>query len=211
MKLPPMRARLVLDLQESDKDIQLKMTASMQTWLNHKFQLAQPTIISRLKFQVSEWLMATDEIQSLLGGQLMADFGIPSPGASVANIVESVTRTVTVMFKPLGRTLTGHVLTIAVQPLGFSNVLGIGETIITKKGAKLDWLEWLLMRGDDIIISDYHVEYGPFGRTGEAHMIKPGLFRVEPAFSGTEKDNFITRAFDDKVDDLIRIILNAMS
>ena len=210
VSLPPIKTRLVLDLKESDKDIQLKMMASMQAWLNHKFQLAQPVIISRLKFQVSEWLMATDEIQSLLGGQLMADFGIPSPGASVSNIVESVTRTVTVMFKPLGRTLTGQVLTIAVQPLDFSNVLGIGETIITKKGAKLDWLEWLLMRGDDIIVRDYHVEYGSFGRTGEAHMIKPGLFRVDPAFSGTGKDNFITRAFDDKTDDMIRIIFNAI-
>ena len=211
MKLPPIKTKLVLNLLEPDKAIEMKMLTAMRGDINHRFMLAQPTILSRLKYQVSEWILSSDEMQSLLGGQLMADFGIPSPGASVSNIVEAVTRTVTVMFKPVSKNLTGTVLSIAVQPLSFSNILGLGEHVITRKGDKLDWLEWLLTRGDDIIISDYHVQYGPFGRTGEAHMIKPGLFRVEPAFSGTHKDNFVTRALDDKVDDMIRIIANAMA
>jgi hypothetical protein len=211
MELPPIKAELIIKLAESDKTIETKMLAAMQKHVNYRFQLAQPIIISRLKYQVAEWIMDTDEVQSLLDGQLRADFGIPSPSTSVTNIVESITRTVTVVFKPVSKTLTGQVLTVAVQPRSLANVLGLGETIITKKGAKLDWLEWLLVRGDDIIVADYHVEYGPFGRTGEAHMILPGLFRVDPAFSGTSKDNFVTRALDDKVNDMIRIIANAMA
>ena len=64
------------------------------------------------------------------------------------------------------------------------------------KSGDLHWLDWLLKRGDNMIISNY--QYNPqtgLGRSGLGNMVGGGSFRVPPQFSGTVDDNFITRAF----------------
>ena len=59
---------------------------------------------------------------------------------------------------------------------------------------KLDWLNWLLTRGDDIIVGDYSfVERTGSGRSGLGDMVAGGMFRIPPEYSGTGDDNFITR------------------
>jgi len=60
----------------------------------------------------------------------------------------------------------------------------------------LPWLSWLLTRGNEIIIQEYGVLYGSgFGRTDGAKMSnKKAPFMVDPAYSGTADNNFITRA-----------------
>jgi len=85
--------------------------------------------------------------------------------------------------------------------------------VVTEKGESLPWIEWLLKRGDDIIISDYHVVEGDHGRTGMATM-KPGgnykVSRVNPSFSGTEDDNFVTRALDGKEMEIANILASSL-
>jgi hypothetical protein len=69
-------------------------------------------------------------------------------------------------------------------------------------GNTVDWLRWLLTAGDTIVVADYQVmkEKGtPLrgSRSGYALMISPRMsrgFRVDPNHSGTEDDNWITRA-----------------
>ena len=59
---------------------------------------------------------------------------------------------------------------------------------------KLDWLNWLLTRGDDIIVGDYSFIQKPgIGRSGLGAMTAGGVFRIPPEYSGTQDDNFITR------------------
>ena len=69
-------------------------------------------------------------------------------------------------------------------------------------GNTVDWLRWLLTAGDTIVVADYQVmkEKGtPLrgSRSGYALMVSPRMskgFRVDPNHSGTEDDNWITRA-----------------
>jgi hypothetical protein len=59
----------------------------------------------------------------------------------------------------------------------------------------LHWLDWLLNRGDQIIVVGY--EYNPqtgLGRSKLGNMKTGGSFRVPPEFSGTQENNFVTRA-----------------
>ena len=44
------------------------------------------------------------------------------------------------------------------------------------------------------------------GRSGLGHMKSKNTFRVNPSLSGTVDNNFITRAFNGKENQLIRII-----
>jgi hypothetical protein len=70
---------------------------------------------------------------------------------------------------------------------------------IGKSKELITWLEWLLLKGNQVIFGEYSVQYGnynskAFSRSGEAIMVKTGSFRIPPAWSGTATNNFIVRA-----------------
>jgi hypothetical protein len=99
-----------------------------------------------------------------------------------------------VVFKPFNNNLRGGI-SINIQPASFVNLLSLQEGFTTYSGGTLHWLDWLLLKGDSIIIIDY--QYNPkigLGRSNLGNMIAGGSFRVPPQFSGSEDDNFITRA-----------------
>ena len=63
----------------------------------------------------------------------------------------------------------------------------------------MDWLDWLINRGDEIIVSQFGFESaGGKGRSGGGKMKKGGSWRISPQYAGTVDDNFITRALQDK-------------
>lgn len=157
---------------------------------------------------VIEALSTCPEIISLQGGKLKQDFGLSSDPTT--DIVYAVANSVVIDFKNFTLSkLSKAALTVYIQPDDFMNLLSRDfATVVTEKGQILPWLQWLLIEGDRIIISEYHVEYGvyPSSRSGEAIM-KPGrIFKVDSSFSGNKDDNFITRAlsrYESQIKDII--------
>ncbi len=80
------------------------------------------------------------------------------------------------------------------------------EPVITEKGESLDWISWLLTRGDDVVVADYHVVPGNHGRSGDAVMKQGDFFRVRPEYSGTIEDNAITRALKNRQKEIAKIL-----
>ena len=80
------------------------------------------------------------------------------------------------------------------------------DPVLTKKGERLDWISWLLTRGDDIVVADYHVVPGNHGRSGDAVMKQGDFFRVRPEYSGTLDDNCITRALENREKEIANIL-----
>ncbi len=79
------------------------------------------------------------------------------------------------------------------------------------KNGNLPWLKWLLTLGDAIIIADYGVQYGPFGRTGEARMTrKYAPFKVNTKYSGTADNNFISKALGNYSSEIQQVIVKAL-
>ena len=77
----------------------------------------------------------------------------------------------------------------------------------------LHWLQWLLERGDEIIVAGY--EFGGNsgrGRSGLGYMTTGGSFRVPPQFSGTKDNNFISRALVGKAQEqaISKILMGAL-
>ena len=63
------------------------------------------------------------------------------------------------------------------------------------EGGRIPWLNWLLTAGDSILIANFGVEFGSYGRTGKARMSGNfAPYKVHSSFSGTPDNNFITRA-----------------
>lgn len=154
-------------------------------------------IKTKVKNIVGVALAASPELSSLSSGSLKFDFGlVDDPSPQIINaIVDSVEVNVVKIRATKGRFSGG--IRINIQPSSFSNLLSLsvaGQVI--ESGGSIPWLNWLLTEGDSIIIADFGVDYGAgTGRSGGATMDKKfAPFRVDPAFSGTVVDNFITRA-----------------
>lgn len=68
------------------------------------------------------------------------------------------------------------------------------------KGQLLPWLQWLLVDGDRLVISEYKIDFNnyPKSRSGKAYM-RPGLsWQVPPEYGPFNiNNNFITRAMNE--------------
>ncbi|MHA2101335.1 MAG: hypothetical protein ACW99A_21975, partial [Candidatus Kariarchaeaceae archaeon] len=88
----------------------------------------------------------------------------------------------------------------------YSDVLNLPEAIVRNVsrrypgGMNLEWLEWLLLRGDERIIKGFHIKFGPseFSRSGNAIMIlkEEDSWGVPNKHASRGKHNFITDAID---------------
>tara|TARA_R110002020_G_scaffold80276_5_gene200408 strand:- start:1123 stop:1788 length:666 start_codon:yes stop_codon:yes gene_type:complete len=212
--VPPIGARLGLVLIETNNVIEQRMRRALRTQLTKKFRNSVPVIENLLKRAVVRWILQSPEIQSLLGGQLQGDFGIPNPSSAVSQITHAVVNSVDVRLGSLSLRPGSYQLIIGVQPESMRNVLTSVAPVRTEKGETLPWIDWLITEGDAIIITGYHVNEEPGkGRSGLATMRRGGNYtvgRVDPTFSGTIDDNFITRALDGKMIEVASLIVRGL-
>lgn len=148
----------------------------------------------------------TGEYYSLVYGQLRNDFGLVDPKPIMDDIISAIQTSVRVEIKKPTTDSFGGIY-IGIYKDDFSDAMSAYESkyeSINSKGEAtlVDWLNWLLFRGDSIVISDY----GIFGharsrsRSESGHIMiravgkKTTPFRVQPIFAGTKDNNWITRA-----------------
>lgn len=185
---------ITLKLTESISEISKNINKAIAEELNDKIQNRKNDIIRQVKQLVNALIETQPEIQSLKDGTLKGAFGIIDSDSAVENITQALLNSVEINIKKFTNDLSGG-LTINIQPSSFRNLLGLPQGFTVYSGGVLHWLDWLLLRGDTIIIVDY--QYNPktgLGRSGLGNMIEGGSFRVPPQFSGSDDDNFITRA-----------------
>ena len=193
---------------ESDPIIKGRIIRAIAQELNNVFARSKGNITREIKTLTEELISMSPEIQSLQGGELQGAFGIRQgeQEGAVNSIIEAIKESVIVETIPVAaaRSTTGRIkggIKIYIQPDNFLNLLSLpqGYTSYGTGGENsIPWLEWLLTLGDKILIGDYHFEAGDKGRSGLGTMLPPGVFRVPPSYSGTEDNNFITRAFEKK-------------
>ena len=186
--------KLTSDIKEIEDNVNLAMV----NYINDVLKNKQSYLLAESKKLVSGWVKSQPEIVSLSSyeaGSLVALFGITgSTSAIIDSIINSVVGATEVRFIPFKKNFNGG-LDINFQPSNFANLLGLSSGRTTILGGDLHWLEWLLKKGDSIIVANY--TYNPvtgLGRSKLGNMISGGSFRVPPQFSGTESNNFITRA-----------------
>jgi hypothetical protein len=204
---------ITLKLTDSIPDITRNINQAIAEELNANVQKKISNISTQVKDLVSNAIESQPEIQSLKDGALKGAFGIIDSDIAILNIMQSITSSIEVRFKKFDSNLNGGVV-VNVQPSSFSNLLGLPQGFTVYKSGVLHWLDWLLLRGDTIIIADY--QYNPktgLGRSGLGNMITGGSFRVPPQFAGSDNDNFITRALlsNEAESQIIKILEEAIS
>lgn len=162
-------------------------------------------VINAIK-QSFTWQALEDGIEA---GSLGAHFGIPKSEKAdrLKKILEIWANEITVKPRMIERRNTIFVMgyTFYAIKSDWANVLSLnaGITINTSKnhpeGQRLPWLQWLLVDGDSLTITDYHILYeGRKGsRSGEAIMVPKGIWRIPPDFGPFSADNnFVTIALE---------------
>lgn len=154
----------------------------------------------------------TPEYNSLLGGKLQGELGVPDVEERLNQLMAVWAKSMIFTASPVTRSaqsLKGK-LTLSMIKKDFSDVLSLPASVYTtQKGEEIPWLRWLLLEGDRIILRDYEVQLrSGQGRTGLGLTIErqSATWRVPPEFSGTVTNNFVTRAIDGIDAEIMRLI-----
>ena len=187
--------------------------------LNKKIPNTLKEIENKIANNIKRIFVVTDEYNSLVNGPLDAHFGIPQGEAisRLDEIINKVADSVVVEFKRIsirGSNFSGG-LTIKAVNGDFIDVLSLSAARIElDDGGSIPWLEWLLIRGDAIILAGYEIKFGnyPTSRSGEAVMVKNSIkaWKVPVGVSGTIRDNWFTRAVENSFDFLDKLIDKAV-
>ena len=170
--------------------------------LNARAFRAKGRIQSRVKAIIERAIHQSPEAVSLQGGDLQGELGVVNPHQAIAAIVDALQTSMQVNVTDFKSTFSGidGGIQILVSRKNLSDVLGIDEgSFHSEHGFQIDWLKWLLTAGDAIVVQDYHFAGGdiatfPTSRTGLGIMQRRGSWKVPPEFSGTEEDNWLSRA-----------------
>lgn len=174
-------------------------------------------VLPQIQDVVELAIKASPEYNSLLNGDLQAEFGLANPAPVLQGIIDAVRQSVVVTAtKPNSNTLGG--LTVEILKIDFSEVLAVeGTTYVseshTRGPSEIPWLKWLLFAGDRVVLADFEISYttrSAASRTGRAIMVskrspasrqpsrKTGFvpWRVPPEFAGDPTDNWLTRSLE---------------
>lgn len=203
---------------ELDKNFRAKFNADVQKEVKKQLISSIPASIKRIKKRIQEdvtqRLYGSSVYGSLVNGTLEAEFGITDGPSRIADIIDLWVSSIEVRFDPSAGSLGG--ISIGIFRSGWGDVLSSAAAEFTAQnkkgqGTTLQWLKWLLLEGDRVIVANYKFEPSNKGssRTGEGIMIRTrgGGWGVPPQFAGVENDNFATRALEgiqDTIDYFVR-------
>lgn len=212
----PSTINFSVQLLESDSIIERKILENFAEEFNNSITSKISNIKQQLKYRTVEFIKGTATYFALVDGILASHFGLPlsSRKLMVDNIINTVANNIEIENKSIsirgGNFYNG--LEIRVLLVGFSDILALSDAVITtNRGQDLPWLEWLLIRGDKIIISEYEIDLiSGKGRSGGAIMVRndASVWRVPPMYAGTINSNWLTKTIlSQEYKDIIEEIL----
>jgi hypothetical protein len=204
---------LEIEILESDEQIIKAILNELAKELNRTFRKLPSKFKTITANLLKKYIIAQPEWAAIISGDLRYELGIVDPESRLLNILDALAREILVEFKPfiaVGNSLNGGITIQAVVD-NYENIINMDDAIVvTEKRDLLYWLQWMLLDGSSVIIQNYEVEFGPYGRTGGAHMILGGTWNVPSQYAGTANDNFITRAIAQLQEELEKEIKNCI-
>ena len=195
--------RISFKLLDNNQEISDKILQALIPEIDKYLKKSLQTIRKKLPILIINVLKNTPEYDSLSGGQLQYEFGIPDSTNKLNSNLEIWSKNIDIVYK--SPTITGNRIkasfSVSLIRNDFSDVLSSDASFVfdNLKGYQLPWLEWLLLEGNKIIVPKQEVILGPnkFSRTGYAIMRESNKsWKVPSQFAGTKTDNWITRAID---------------
>lgn len=205
--------KLIANNQSIGKEILITLLPDIIDYMNN--------VIKYIKINLPEVvrnaIVSTPEYQSLVGGQLQFELGIPDVNQKISGLLNIWMNNMVYEYQ-IPRIANNKIISnfsVGMIRVDFDDVIySEYATIRDVKGYSLPWLEWLLMEGNTILVPAHEVLFGPssYSRTGNAIMRKNKNrnWKVPAQYAGTLNDNWITRALDSAESD-IQDVLNRAS
>lgn len=193
--------QLSLKLVETNRQIEREILKALLADCNMVMNKAVAIVKKELPNIVYSAVVDSPEYMSLSRGKLRLELGIPDADSKIAGLIDTWIRNIDYRIQQPKISKQGITASFeaGVVRADFSDVLGTADAYVSDniRGYNLPWLRWLLLEGSKVIIPSYEVEFGPNprSRTGGAVMIKGAGWGVSQ-YSGTEGNNWITRALD---------------
>jgi len=201
-----------LRLLETDSQISKLIMDELKIILDKAINIALPKISTEIKILIGESLRNQPEYSSLMTGTLKAELGI-SDATSINSVIDALIETLAVQRNDIKVTNKGLSGGFSLTMMKSDDMNGViytdAASVKDASGYSLPWLEWLLLKGNEILVKNYEVSYvsSPYSRSGMAIMIpSSNSWRVPPQFAGSENDNWTTRAINSVEDSVYKII-----
>lgn len=202
-------------LLDTQQDISKNILQALLPLIQDYFNKATKNLSNDIADILIKYIKSQPEYESLTNGMLKYEFGIPDATTRINFIMDHI-KTYGILKVDNPRISNKNIVgscKVQLVKSDFNDLLSVGSSsLTTEKGQQLDWLRWLLLEGDTIIITGYEFKFGPStsSRTGMGLMKTGGAWRVPPEFAGNIKNNWITRAIDIAVPEIEQYILNKM-
>ena len=198
------QAPYIIQITDTAKTVEKRLLVAIASELNKVLPSIVAPVKSDFQQNIQRVFTNSPEYKALVGGPLNEHFGFPrgSEFSKLDAIIDTLAREVEVEFNSItvsGSSLKGGI-TIKAFLSSFENILDLSEANVRIKDGSLPWLEWLLIRGDEIIVADYNITFddfkGQLSRSGGAIMVPDDNegWRVPAEYSGTARDNWVTRS-----------------
>lgn len=212
------------------RDIKNKITKGIADAFNKTFKRKKQEIEFNIAQKSLEIWQNTPTYFSLINpgrNNLYHQFGFYQGEAKelVDNFLIEASKDVKIEFSEIRggsiRKFFGGGIKIYVLKQDLERALNSGfGSFITEKWFAVDWANWLLLEGNQIIVSQYKFVNGfeQYSRSGSGIMIKAysGVWRVPSEHSGVKGDNWLTRSLtqslkqiSDEYKQIIERVINA--
>jgi|TARA_B110000495_G_C23010249_1_gene597426 hypothetical protein len=196
------QGRAGLKILETNAQIEKEISRVITRQINESLVATSRFLYKEMYPILERYLRISPEILSLSEGLLQAEFGLDSDVTPllITSIMGSFNVNVTKARG--GSAARPGSIKLQFSRQSYEDLLvnewayqDVESYIDGSYQGSIPWLDWLLNYGDSIIIADYGVEIGDFGRTGLAHMVKKNApYKVNSSYSGVATNNFITRS-----------------
>lgn len=205
-----------LRLLSSNREISQLILENISTYLNPRLDRALVNIQNNLSILVADALRSEPEYQSLLSGQLKAELGIPDTDM-IESVVVALSQAININKKPISiktNGISGGFTINMIKSNDLSGVIKNAAASINVTEGSIPWLEWLTLKGNEILVKDYIVKLGPNPNSRSGMAIMKGsvgdAWRVPPMFAGTENNNWITRAISRIENNIYDLIIKSI-
>lgn len=179
---------MTITILEPDNIIQRRIAAAIDEIIKDNFPLIKERFIDRVKPKIDSFIYQSATYDSLINGDLEAEFGIKDID-EVDSIIDDLI--------DIRLEYNNKKINIFYESPGFFEIVSLSK----QTGSAVPWLEWLMLDGNKIIIDGFSVSYDipeqADSRSEKAIMRVGGEYRVNPQYSGIESDNWITRVLLD--------------
>jgi hypothetical protein len=209
--------KFTVSLVENNAEIQQAILTAMLPQCGKILEKAKQYLLSEIPVVISKAIVNQPEYFSLTSGILRLELGIPDAEQKVAELIN---RWISQPYiRTTGPTIkSGQIsssISVSYIRSDFADVIGLdlSEVRDINTGSIIPWLKWLLLDGSIDLVQGYDVVFGPNprSRTGGAVMRSSSKnWSIPNNFTGTEQDNWITRAINSVSNDIQSVLQKAI-